>query len=275
MIQLQRVAVTLAFSLGGCAIMPDIAPDWALPMREIVLHTACELQDALGALDHDVPKTLFDAHNWKIAVTLNPKSDADIVPGAGLTRKVPASAATNFSSWVLGAGNGVTLDMKGSHTGSVDFNFESDKLILDSGLPCERETRSYHALAKNLAIKDWLYRSVQATATVGSSIDNPKFTAEVVVKFNGTASYTYTFPPGTDLLTLSGYYQLDETLSIVFTKKAVVVAKYDLITLPAGGAGFRKNRARQVNSSISILENQQTSLQQIRQQLQNLKAVSQ
>jgi hypothetical protein len=271
----QRIALALTCGLGGCAIMPDIAPDWALPMREIMLHSACELQDALSALDREVPHELFNARNWKIAVTLNPKSEADIIPGAGLTRKVPATATTRFSNWVVGGGNGVTLDMRGNRTGTVDFNFDSEKLILDGALPCERETISYHALTKNLAIKDWLYRSVQATAVAGSTIDNPKFTAQVVVKFNGAASYTYTFPPGTDIVTLGGYYQLDETLSIVFTKKPAVVAKYDLVTLPAGGDGFKRNQARQVTSAISILEDQQVSLQQIRQQLQNIRAVGQ
>jgi len=169
----------------------------------------------------------------------------------------------------------VTLEMKGNRTGSVDFNFDSEKLVLDRGLPCERETISYHALTKNLAIKDWIYRSIEANALAGSTIDNPKFTAQVIVKFSDSASYTYTFPPGTDFLTLGGYYQLDETLSIVFTKKPSVVAKYDLVTLPTGGAGFDRNRARPVQSTISILEDQQLSLQQIRQQLQNLRPVGQ
>ena len=35
-----------------------------------------------------------------------------------------------------------------------------------------------------------------------------------MIKINGTGSWTYTFLPGTDLLTLSGYYQLDEIPSI-------------------------------------------------------------
>ncbi|MGY4443563.1 hypothetical protein ACVW04_006382 [Bradyrhizobium sp. LM2.3] len=128
---MRRAVLTLACGLGGCAVMPDIAPDWALPMREIMLHSACELQDALGALDHEVPPELFNARNWKIAITLNPKSEADIVPGAGLTRRGPANTATRFSNWVVGGSNGVTLDMRGNRAGSVDFNFDSEKLILD------------------------------------------------------------------------------------------------------------------------------------------------
>ncbi len=102
--------------------MPDLPPDWALPMQEIVLHTACELQGALRGLDHRVNPKQFDANGWTIKVTLNPKLDADIQPGAGLTRRVPTIAsAPRFSNFVVGPGNGVTADVKGSKTGSVDF----------------------------------------------------------------------------------------------------------------------------------------------------------
>ena len=264
-------------SAGGCAVMPDVPPDWALPMREIMLHSACELQTALSEIDASVNPSLFNARGWKIAVTLNPKAESDIVPGAGLTRRVPPIASgTRLGTYVLGSGNGVTLDMKGNRTGSVDFNFDSEKLILDQKLPCERETLSYHALTKHLAIRDWLVRSVEASKIAGSVIDNPKLTAQVVVKFGGSGSYTYAFPPGAALLSLSGYYQLDETLGIVFTKKAPVIAKFDIRTLPEGGKGFGANRAQQsVQNSLTIFEDQQLSLQQIRQQLQNLRGVGQ
>src|SRR5438045_7486504 len=116
-----RVAITatLGVSLGGCVIMPDLPPDWALPMQEILVHSACELQWALRDIDHRVAKSRFDAHNWKIAVTLNPKVDADIQPGAGLTRKDPfSSGVQRFSTLVLGTGNGVTAELRGQHTGS-------------------------------------------------------------------------------------------------------------------------------------------------------------
>ena len=103
-------------------------------------------------------------------------------------------------------------------------------------------------------------------------IDNPSFTAEVVIKFSGTGSWTYTFPLGTDLLTLSGYYQLDENLNITFTAKAKTV---HVVTLPVGGPGRSDaNQGRTFVSAVAI-EDQQSSLQQIRQQLQNLRTVSQ
>ena len=61
--------VALGVSLSSCAIMPDLPPDWALPMQEILLHSACELQYGLREIDGRVIKSRFDARNWKIALT--------------------------------------------------------------------------------------------------------------------------------------------------------------------------------------------------------------
>ena len=146
----------------------------------------------------------------------------------------------------------------------------------DDKLPCDQDTPSYHSLTKHLAIRDWLVRAVYATTLTASKIDNPSFTAEVLIKFNGTGSWTYTFPVGTDLLSLSGYYQLDENLNINFTAKAKTV-KFDVVTLPLGGPDRDSpNRAHApFTSAVTILEDQQSSLQQIRQQLQNLRTVTQ
>lgn len=253
--------------------MPDLPPDWALPMQEILLHTACELQFALRDISTYTDPKLFDPAGWNIKVTLNPKVDADIQPGAGLTRRLTTSRTDTFSNLVIGPGNGVTTEMRGNRTGSVDFKFDSAALMANDRLPCNQDTPSYHSLTKHLAIKDWLVRAVQATAVTSSKIDNPSFTAEVVIKFNGTGNWTYTFPPGTNLLSLSGYYQLDENLNITFTTKSKTV---HVVTLPVGGPGRSDaNQGRTFVSAVSILEDQQSSLQQIRQQFQNLRTVAQ
>lgn len=271
------LAAALGASLSGCAIMPDLPLDWALPMQEILLHSACELQWALRDIDHRAKKSRFDAHNWKIAITLNPKVDADIQPGAGLTRKDPfATGAQRFVTWVVGSGNGVTAELRGQHTGSIDFTFDSAQLIADTGLPCDRQSPSYHSLTKYLGIADWLHRSVAASDLSASNLDNPKFSAEVFIKFGGGGSYTYTMPPGSDLLTLNGYYQLDENLNIVFTAKPKVAEKFKVTTLPEGQDGLEPNRPRApLQTTVTVFEDQQLSLQQIRQQLQNIRAVSQ
>lgn len=270
------VALCAAIPLSACAIMPDLPPDWALPMREILLHSACELQLALVDIRRDVKKQLFDPGSWKIAITLNPKVDADIQPGAGLTRKQPfASGVTRFSNWVIGSGNGITSDMRGQRTGSVDFLLDSEKLLMDKRLPCDRESVHYHSLTKHLGIRDWLYRAVAASALAGSKIDNPKFSAQVFMKFGGTGTYTYTFPPGTDLLSLSGYYQLDENLNINLTKKPEVAEKFTVVTLPEGqDVGFQKNKPTPP-ATVTLFSDPQVTLEQIRQQLQNIRAISQ
>jgi hypothetical protein len=271
--RLKIAAVAAGCSVGACAIMPDLPPDWALPMQEILLHSACELQWALSDLStRNDPQ--FDPTAWKIAITLNPLMDADIQPGLGLTRRVPTkSGASRFANWVLGSGNGVTADLHGTRTGSIDFDFDSAKLMKDKHLPCDRESISYHALTKGLGIANWLQRSVDAAYISGSTLDTPKFSAEVNMKFNGAGSYTYTFPPGTDLATLSGFYQVDEKLNINFTKKPSK-SQLKIVTLPLTQDQYNQNQAP-VPATISILEDQQVSLQQIRQQLQNLRVVPQ
>jgi hypothetical protein len=231
---LRGTLIALSFGAAGCAVMPDLPPDWALPMQEILLHSACELQGALRGLDGRTKN--FDAKGWTIKVTLNPKVDADIQPGVGLTRRMPvATNVPRFGNFVVGSGNGLTMDMKGNRTGSVDFKFESAALIQDNNLPCAYETPSYHSLTKNLAIREWLYRAADAMILTDSSMENPSFSAQVFIKFNGAGSYTYTFPPGTDLVTLSGFFQLDENLNITFSPKPKVAAKFKAVSLPHGG----------------------------------------
>lgn len=270
-----RFAATFALlSSGGCAILPDIPPDWALPVREIILHTACELKFSLIDLQPISDPRRFDPSAWTIKVTLNPKADADISAGAGLTRRFPQTGGTTFSNLVIGPGNGITTEMKGSHNGSVDFKFDSGALMRDEGLPCERATPSYHTLTQVLGIHDWLYRAIVASNETGASIDAPGFTAGVLIKFNGTGSWTYTFPPGTNLLSLSGYYQLEETLTITFINNPKK-DKIKVVSLPKGGEGFLPNRGRPVASTFTLIQDQNASLQQIRQQLQNLRIPTQ
>ncbi|MEZ0058121.1 hypothetical protein ACVII1_006265 [Bradyrhizobium elkanii] len=271
MVYVRRLAAgLLSLAMGGCAVLPDLPPDWALPVQEIVLHASCELQFALNNLQKVSDPKKFDPAGWTIKVTLNPKVDADIQPGAGLTRSASSRGGTRSSNFVIGGGNGATADLKGTHNGSVDFKFDSAVLMKDAGLPCNTATPSYHTLTKYLGIQEWLFRAVDTTRVTGASIDSPSFTAEVVIKFSGSGGWTYTLPAGTDLLSLSGYYQLDESLTITFTAKPKVDS-FKVVTLPKGGKGFGANSAAPLASTVSIIQEQNSSLQQIRQQLQNLR----
>jgi len=259
--------------LTGCAVVPDLPPDWAMPQREILRHTACELQTAFRYLDeYPPPKNIFVARNWTIAVTLNPKLEDDIQPGAGLTRKVPTkTGAIRSSNWVLGGPNGLTADMRGDSTSSLDFDFDSAKLIDDNSLDCEHEPFPLHSLSKSIGIEDWLIRSVDAAVATNSSLAKPSFSKEVFTKYSGSGSYTYTFPPGTDLLTLSAYYQLDQILNINISAKTITTP-LSAKTLPPGGKGFGPNAPTgAVLSTVQVLQDQRSDLQQIQQAISNLK----
>jgi len=264
-------------ALGACAIMPDLPPDWALPQSEVIHHSACEIQSALRFFDqYPPPKSVFVARNWTIRLSLNPKVDADIVPGAGLTRRQPTkTSATRFANLVLGSGNGVTAELRGDRTGNLDFVFDSSKLIDDSSLDCVHEPFSLHSLTKSIGIGEWLTNSINAAILTNSSIDKPSFSTEVYTKFSGVSSYTYTFPAGTDLLSLNGYYQLDETLNVNFAAKTPSV-KVSAKTLPPGGNGFGPNAPTgAVVSTVQVLQDQRSDLQQIDQSIRNLRVNTQ
>ena len=90
------------------------------------------------------------------------------------------------------------------------------------------------------------------------------------MKFNGSGSYTFTFSAGTDLATLSGYYQLQETLNVNLIAKTPT-KEIVAVTLPPGGAGFDTNNGHEVTSRITTLQDTKGDLQQIEQAIRNNK----
>jgi hypothetical protein len=93
------------------------------------------------------------------------------------------------------------------------------------------------------------------------------------MKFSGSGSYTYTFPPGTDLVTLSGYYQLDETLNVNLIAKTPIV-KITAVTLPPNGKAFEP-RGTVVPSVVNTLQETRGDLQQIEQAIRNQRFTTQ
>jgi hypothetical protein len=271
------IAVWIAMPAVGCSMIPQTPPDFALPMREILMHTSCELQAALRRLASR-KSDRFKAREWIIRVSLKPRTEADITPGVGFTRNAPNALKimnpVRLTKWIFGGGPGIQLDLRGTRDSSVDFAFDSSELIDDKHLACNIDTPTFHALAQHLGIGDWLYRSVDAMDVAGSgSIDKPSYNSEIFIKFGGNGSYTYTFPPGIDLGTLAGYYQVDEQLNITFTAKPKV-AHFHVVTLPKGGKGFRPNRAPALVYSAAAIESTaaRADLSQIEQAIRNLQS---
>jgi hypothetical protein len=134
-------------------------------------------------------------------------------------------------------------------------------------LDCEHEPFALHSLTKKIGIEDWLIRSVEAAVETHSQIDKPSFSADVFMKFSGSVGYTYTFPAGTDLAGLGGYYQLQQTLNVNLTAKTPTKT-ITATTLPPGGEGFMGNNGS-VTSTVILTEQTNSSLQQIEQAIRN------
>ena len=94
------------------------------------------------------------------------------------------------------------------------------------------------------------------------------------MKFNGNASYTYTFPTATDLVTMGGFYQLDEILNVNLVAKTPTV-RISAVTLPSNGKGFVTSQGPPAPSVMFSTQQTNASLQQILQAIQNSKLNSQ
>jgi hypothetical protein len=199
--------------LGACAVIPDIPPDFALPVRAIVAQTACELHDAFIAIDATPELKSFKAKQWQVSIALLPRTEVDLTASGGLTRRT-LNNPTRFTTWALN-GPGVQLDDKGIRSSGISYNFASGKLMADKTLVCPPEYPSIHSLAQHLGVGRWLFRSAETLSVASSlSADKPVYNSEVTIKFSANGSYTFTFPAGTDLASLSGSYSLDEQLNI-------------------------------------------------------------
>lgn len=227
-------AVGAIVLLGGCSIIPDVPPDFALPVQEILHHTACELQRAFQILSRDPTYKRFKAGHWLVTIALTPKVDTDANVSGGFTRKNPwIGNPDRYVTWNV-SGPGIQLDAKGERTSGINYTFKSNELMKDKTLVCMVSSPSIHALAQHLGVGEWLARTAAAMNVASSTgIDKPSFNSDITVKFAGNGSYTYTFPPGSNLATFGGSYTLDEQLNI---SMAPIADKQTLTvtTLPLG-----------------------------------------
>jgi hypothetical protein len=221
-----------ALILGGCAVIPDVPPDFALPVRAILAQTACELQSAFVALDSEPQFKRFNAKQWLVGVSLAPKMDTEATVSGGFTRKTLRNP-TIFTSWAA-SGPGIQSDDKSERSTSITFNFNSSDLMKDKTLHCPPDFPSINVLAQHLGVGEWLTRSAAAmTVASSTTVDKPVYDTEITIKLSGNGTYTYTFPPGTNLAALAASYQLDVQLNI--SMSAIAATKKIVVTsLPLG-----------------------------------------
>jgi hypothetical protein len=226
------VAACAATALQGCALVPDVPPDPALPIKEILAQTACELQQTFISLSRSPNLQRFQAEQWLVNVSITPKVDTDLNGSAGWTRKHPfLGNPSRFTTWAI-SGPGLQLDAKAERNSGITFTFKSADLMRDKVLQCPPPIPSLHVLAQHLGVEAWLRRTAEAmTIASSANIDKPTYNTEITIKFAANGSYTFTFPPGTDLATFGGSYILDEQLNI---SMAPISKKISVVTLPVG-----------------------------------------
>ncbi|MBS0270996.1 MAG: hypothetical protein JSS54_18740, partial [Proteobacteria bacterium] len=205
--------VLFASAAGACAVVPDIPPDFALPVRAIIAQTACELKDALTVLDRTPEYQGFKARKWLVTISLLPKATADLNGSGGFTRK-SLNNPLRITTWSM-TGPGAQLDDKGIRSSGINYNVKSGDLILDKTLQCPPDDPSVHVLAQHLGVGEWLYRSADAKRVASSlTVDKPTYNSEITITFSANGSYSFAFPPGTNLAAFGGSYSLDEQLNI-------------------------------------------------------------
>jgi len=204
-----------------------MAPDFALPMREIIVHSICELKYALEDLRDDpefrARSPWFKPDQWAASIALSPTVDTSTYLRGGMTGKT-SQTDRRFFSWVLGTGTGAGLEAKGQSSGSATYVVHS-AAILQRDLDCTRNTFAYNALAQNLGIRGWLKRVAEAAdfeAMGGTAaLEKTSFGAKITIKMDGAGTFTYNFPNnvpfGTEFGAASGSYQLETILNIAFT----------------------------------------------------------
>jgi hypothetical protein len=218
--------------LACCAAIPDQPDDRTLPIQEILQRTACELRGALTELND--AGTQFNPNNWLINITLTPKIDTDLNAGLGITSKSTSLPSPRIlSTATLGVSPAGNIDVKGSRSGAVTYAIKSADLI-KKPLDCKNAAQTYQQLAK-LGVGEWLRRTVHdARGAPAATIDKPTFSTDITIKFTGSGGYSYAFPFGSDALSLSGSYQIDEILGILMTPLAPPKKPYSVVTLPVG-----------------------------------------
>lgn len=265
-------AVVGCVSVVSCTAIPPLPPDFALPVREILQASSCELQHAFQHLDRRPEYDRFKPRQWLVTMTLTPKVDTEINPGIGWTHRSPvASDAEKFIKWDFG-GPGFQLDAKGERSGTIAYVYISEELIFDDTLVCEETGPRLHALTQHLGIKNWLVRTADAMRVSKSvNIDKPTLTSEISIKFSAGGSWAYTFPAGINLASLSGNYSLDEQFEISMAPIPDKAPPLKVVTLPDGGTTFRP---RSVTSSVAAIQQAQQRLDiiQLEQAIRKIQA---
>lgn len=240
-------------------------PDFMLPVQEIVLHSVCELHFALEDISVTHPSFLRDP--WAISITLTPKVDTEGALRAGLTgRSTSLATAKWFNTWAVGNAPGAQYDIKG-HTDGTAVYLTKSTILLDKTRPpvnCDTSSTAYHALTQHLGIRNWLARTAAAAEGQVSGLtklDKPTFNSGITIQWDGSGTFTYNQPFGTNFVNGFGMYRLDESVAIAFVS-APIPKTVKVRTLPSGAEYSSTSEAPVAISSAARSELSTLGLQQ-------------
>jgi hypothetical protein len=219
------LAVALFGVVAGCTNVAPL-PKTTLPVGQVTHHVVCELKTSFAKYEKPPADLKLPSNfpvGWTASIYIAPKADYDVNGKIGATgnSKGPNSQ-TFFNSWVLGAAPGAGFDVKANTNGGVTY-YVSARDLLYGDIDCDK-AEGAHTLTRNLGIEKWLDELVDAynnSALKGKlkvKFEKPVFTAQVAVRYDGGASFTYNFPFGTNTAAAGGWYGTDETVTIAFTE---------------------------------------------------------
>ncbi len=93
-----------------------------------------------------------------------------------------------------------------------------------------------HELRDRLGVADWLRRTANAMTSDPRVFDMhaATYTTDIVVRFTANGGYSYIFATGSDIASLSGYYEVDKNL-VISIAPLQATTRQPVVTLPYGG----------------------------------------
>lgn len=280
---LRAGSIAITASLANCVAMPVIPNDDQFPTQEILRYTVCELRDAYRDLSDKSRYPNFDAGEYSVKVSLQPKVDHEVTVKGGLTGKSTGLVKRYSNTWLFGSATaggspGAGIDVRSHQDGSISFIVKSAILLSEkTHFNCETGwSPAKHSLAQNLDLRSWVTRSafaVQGDLRNITSVDSQGFFADIYVKVDGGGGFTYLFPLGTNFLTASGQYWTTHTLTVNITDEPPK-RKISVITIPAttGWRNYEVPLSAPIRKSTAVSQDTRNRLDalQLEQTLRNL-----
>jgi len=212
--------LTATIAVAGCSSIPNLPPENSLPIRAIAHHAACELHEAV---DFARRKYGFSPTNWTADIKLSPSISAE-VDATAVGSIIRPGPGTNVLTWAFGAGApGAEYDRMGSQDDIFDYQMNLVDLMNKTKfrtLSCDDPSLEQNAsivFMEPLGLTGLFDRVITTRENQVYAEDSISQSLDLKIKYDGSASPTYTVTKGSIGGTLMGTYIDDENLTISLT----------------------------------------------------------